>query len=157
MSRMEDYNYYGDSRVRAGEMDKWYQSIRDETYAVVDIERFIDLDDPVIEKLMADPTDESVSYFLIPIEWVVCYTCNGKGSHVNPAIDCGGLTSKDFYDDPEFADGYHSGVYDVPCYECNGRRVTPEPIGPFKEYYEKFLKEEADHYNVVAQERRMGA
>ena len=62
----------------------------------------------------------------IPFAWVVCGQCRGNGMHVNPAVDCGGLTSEDFAADPDFAESYFSGVYDVTCGECQGRRVVPE-------------------------------
>lgn len=61
----------------------------------------------------------------LPWEWSVCPVCRGNGSHVNPSIDAGGLTSADFADDPDFADDYMSGMYDVPCNRCSGKRVVP--------------------------------
>ena len=61
----------------------------------------------------------------VPLRWEVCPLCNGRGSHVDPNIDAGGLTREDFYDDPDFAESYHSGFYDVACYKCNGRTTTP--------------------------------
>ena len=61
----------------------------------------------------------------LPYKWALCPVCNGKGTHVNPAIDCGGLTGEDFDRDPEFADNYFSGVYDIPCNRCGGRTTIP--------------------------------
>ena len=61
-------------------------------------------------------------------EYVVCVVCNGRGSHVNPAIDSQGLSSEDFAQDPDFAEGYFSGVYDVQCSGCLGRRVALWPL-----------------------------
>ena len=52
--------------------------------------------------------------------WAICDVCEGHGKHVNPSIDASGLTSEDFADDPDFADDYMSGVYDVQCQQCLG-------------------------------------
>ncbi len=61
----------------------------------------------------------------IPATYEVCETCQGKGTHVNPSIDSHGLTADDFAEDPDFAESYMRGDYDVPCAECGGRRVVP--------------------------------
>lgn len=55
----------------------------------------------------------------------VCSTCDGKGTHVNPSIDSDGLSYEDFEEDPDFKEDYVNGTYDVPCYECEGKRVVP--------------------------------
>lgn len=65
----------------------------------------------------------------LPICWEVCPVCRGNGSHVNPSIDAGGISSSDpFWEDDLGEDGeslYFSGAYDVTCYTCNGDRVVP--------------------------------
>lgn len=61
---------------------------------------------------------------VIPVKYEVCETCGGKGKHVNPGIDSHGLSAEDFYEDPDFAENYVSGIYDVPCNECHGNRVA---------------------------------
>jgi hypothetical protein len=60
----------------------------------------------------------------IPTTWGVCPVCRGKGTHVNPAIDCNGLTGEDFADDPDFADAYRNGDYDELCRRCRGRTTA---------------------------------
>lgn len=60
----------------------------------------------------------------VALKWQVCGTCHGKGKHVNPSIDAHGLSYEDMHDDPEFAEEYLRGMYDVPCYECKGRTTT---------------------------------
>ena len=60
----------------------------------------------------------------LPMKYEVCPVCEGKGKHVNPAIDAGGL-SEEMMEDEEFLDGYAGGVYDVPCNRCEGKRVVP--------------------------------
>lgn len=59
-------------------------------------------------------------------KWKVCPVCDGEGTTVNSAIDCHGLTADDFRDDPDFASDYKSGVYDIICRGCEGRRVVTE-------------------------------
>lgn len=59
-----------------------------------------------------------------PCKMVDCPTCEGKGHHVNPSIDCGGLTADDFADQ-DFEEDYFSGVYDVTCYGCRGAKQVP--------------------------------
>ena len=63
----------------------------------------------------------------IPAVYEVCPTCDGKGSHVNPSIDSHGISAEEMYDDPEFAEDYFGGAYDVSCNECEGRRVVLTP------------------------------
>ena len=76
--------------------------------------------------------------------WDVCPTCKGNGKHVNPSIDASGLTSEDFNDDPDFAEDYRSGMYDVTCYECHGKRVVPIDDDP-----EATKKEQMEEEGVV--------
>ena len=61
-----------------------------------------------------------------PAKFEVCGTCDGRGTHVNPSIDAGGITQQEFDDDPQFRADYFGGAYDVKCAECHGQRVKPE-------------------------------
>lgn len=61
----------------------------------------------------------------LPHTWEVCPVCQGRGSHVNPSIDCNGITPEDFAEDPDFEEAYFEGVYDVPCNRCKGRTTVP--------------------------------
>lgn len=70
-----------------------------------------------------DGDEETVT---LPAKFEVCGTCNGKGRHVNPSIDAHGLSAEDFAEDPSFKEDYFTGVYDVDCAECGGKRVVPE-------------------------------
>lgn len=56
----------------------------------------------------------------------VCPVCRGEGRTVNPNVDAGGLTAEDFREDPDFAEDYRSGFYDVTCGACKGLRVVTE-------------------------------
>jgi hypothetical protein len=60
----------------------------------------------------------------LPMTWAVCHVCNGKGRHVNPAIDAGGL-SAEMQDDVDFLDDYMAGTYDQVCNGCKGRTTVP--------------------------------
>jgi len=97
----------------------------------------------------------------LPTKFEVCSLCQGKGTHVNPSIDANGLSSEDFYDDPDFAEDYLSGVYEQTCNNCHGKRVEsvvdedrcdPEIL---KKYYD-YLEGEAEHQRESDWERRMG-
>lgn len=63
---------------------------------------------------------------MLPGHYVVCPRCRGKGSHVNPAVDGHGISAEEFAEDPDFAEGYFSGRYDVSCEECRGERVVAQ-------------------------------
>jgi hypothetical protein len=55
--------------------------------------------------------------------WILCPVCDGEGTTVNPNIDCNGLTREDFDEDPDFAEDYRNGTYDITCAACSGKRV----------------------------------
>jgi hypothetical protein len=58
--------------------------------------------------------------------WIVCPVCDGEGTTVNPNIDANGLTREDFDEDPDFREDYMSGVYDITCAACHGKRVVKQ-------------------------------
>jgi hypothetical protein len=98
----------------------------------------------------------------LPTTWAVCDVCNGNGSHVNPSIDCGGLSAEDFADDPEFAEEYMAGTYDQTCNRCQGRTtvraVNWDALSEDEaKAYQKQLDEDAQCRAWEAAERRMGA
>lgn len=61
----------------------------------------------------------------VRIKYEVCSVCNGKGHHVNPSIDMNGISPEQFAGDPDFAESYFAGDYDVICNGCDGDRVQP--------------------------------
>lgn len=145
MARYEsESNYYGDSRVR-GRDNRWYDSISsDKRKALVTVHNYDDDED----------IEEQVE---VNIEWEVCPTCGGRGSHVNPSIDCNGLSAEDFHDDPDFAESYFSGAYDVPCYECGGKNVVPVCLDEkVNEYLHEEAQARAEMRAEYLAERRMG-
>ena len=101
----------------------------------------------------------------LPIIKIVCPTCQGTGSHVNPSIDSGGISSEEFFHDPDFAADYFSGVYDVTCYQCKGKNVvdaidTNALKHQDQELYQEWLewlRGEEEFHALCESERRMGA
>lgn len=98
----------------------------------------------------------------LPTKWAVCHVCNGKGTHVNPSIDCGGISAEEFHDDPDFAESYFAGEYDQACNRCGGR--TTERVvdwDALSEAEAKAYKEQLDDEAALAREeyyeRRAGA
>lgn len=91
-----------------------------------------------MEKLAVTINDEDQRLFIpFQFKYGVCGTCDGKGTHVNPSIDAHGISPEEFDDDPDFRDNYFSGMYDVACYECQGRRVVPELNSTLPEFKER--------------------
>ena len=105
---IEDRNYYGDPRVRALNEEPWY----------------VRFDEKTMTAWVSDDNEE----YSVKCRYDVCDVCNGKGMHVNPSIDCNGLTREDLAEDPDFAENYFGGMFDVVCYGCKGHRVIPVPI-----------------------------
>lgn len=134
-------NYVTDNRVRA--KNRWYEDL-DETRMVASTRYHNDDGDEIVQE--------------VPIRFDVCPTCNGKGKHVNPSIDSGGISQDQFDEDPDFAEGYHSGDYDVTCYGCDGKRVVAICLDEaVKKALDQVAATIAAHDAYVAAERAMGA
>jgi len=98
----------------------------------------------------------------LPARYVVCDVCDGKGTHVNPSIDSHGLSAEDFAEDPDFAEDYFAGRYDVPCHECSGQRVMPvmdeaRTDAATQQRVNEWLDDIYAYAAECAAERRMGA
>lgn len=98
----------------------------------------------------------------LPWRYEVCPVCRGHGKHVNPAIDCMGLTQEDFDADPDFEEAYFAGQYDVTCNGCGGLRVVPaldeDRCDPdLRREYEADLADDAAYEAECRAERMMGA
>lgn len=96
------------------------------------------------------------------LKWEVCDRCNGEGSHTHPDIDGHGISPQEFYDDPKFERDYFAGVYDVPCYQCKGKRVMKVVDRGITDtillkQYDDYLVEECKYQEEIDAERRMGA
>lgn len=98
----------------------------------------------------------------LPTRWEVCDVCDGRGHHVNPSIDAGGLSAEDFADDPDFREAYFRGDYDQRCNRCGGRttiRVVdrdacePELLAAYDADLEAQARDDAERLAEI----RMGA
>jgi hypothetical protein len=90
---------------------------------------------------------------LLPAKRVVCPQCDGTGKHVNPAIDGHGLSAEDFAEDPDFAESYFSGDYDVCCETCNGSNIIDEVDEYACKKRLSWWKGLLRHYNALKLER----
>ena len=139
-------SYYNDYRVRAAEKAKWY-----EDFFVERMVGTVHVDNPET----GEP--EVVE---VPAYYVVCPTCQGKGKHTNPSIDCDGLSPED-QEDEGFIYSYLVGHYDVACYGCNGTRVVPviarEGVPKYVlDELDRREREEEEFLAISAAERRFG-
>lgn len=105
-------------------------------------------------------TDADGNELELPARFEVCPRCAGEGSHVNPSIDGNGLSAEDFADDPDFAEDYMSGVYDVICEQCSGSRVIavvdPAKLSPDQQAeYARWLLAKAEDQRDYDSERRL--
>jgi hypothetical protein len=146
-------NYYSDARVVAANSGSMFKSL--------DLSRMVGM----VEYTEWDEDENEILHLIdMPIRWEVCSLCNGKGSHVNPSIDCNGLSREDFDQDPDFAESYWRGDYDQTCNCCGGR--TTEAVldsGRLNNEQKQHLanlerqwQEEAEYQRECAAERRMG-
>ena len=109
-----------------------------------------------------DDDGEVVEVVKVPYRMEVCDLCHGEGKHINPAIDANGIEGRRFAEDPEFAEAYFGGAYDVVCYECHGRNVVRVPnveaLGDeHKEAWYARIEDERDDRLMREAEMRMGA
>lgn len=97
----------------------------------------------------------------VPGKTIVCTTCEGKGSRVNPAIDGHGLTREDFDADPDFHEAYFRGDYDVKCSVCDGERVLivvdykrlPKKGTPARQAWDEHCRHEEEYARDWESER----
>jgi hypothetical protein len=100
----------------------------------------------------------------LPAEWQICPNCYGEGTHVNRNIDGNGISPEEFAEDPDFAEAYFSGVYDVGCEECKREGkilavVIPEDESLWSDdmrAYVEHQNDEADYRRTCAAERALG-
>ena len=96
----------------------------------------------------------------VPAKNEVCGNCRGEGRIVNPNIDGHGLTREDFDEDPQFEEDYFSGVYDIHCPECKGKRVIKTPdlsqmTDQQKKVYWAYQNDREDEMREMEWERRI--
>ena len=113
-----------------------------------------EFDEGAMTVTVRDYSQENEEDFVkLRVEFEVCGTCDGKGKHVNPAIDSNGLTAEDFDRDPDFRENYFSGMYDVPCHECHGRRVVPTLPDNAPEAHKRIFERKMDELAEENMER----
>ena len=127
--------------------NRWYHEFDERRMVIVLVHpEYLESDDQINE---------------VPAHYVVCETCEGKGSHVNPSIDSHGISPEEFAEDPDFAEQYFSGAYDQQCNECHGARVVPDidedrATEAEKNAAEDVIESHIRFANEQAYERRMG-
>jgi hypothetical protein len=147
-----EFNYHGDSRVVNARAQREFN------------EGF-NMEAMTFTFTQENDDGEEVSYTL-PAKFEVCPTCEGRGSHVNPSIDAGGISEDDdFWHDDEDEEGnsrYRSGFYNVTCYTCGGRNVVPAIARERADeatlkIWDAKSEDDADFEAVCRAERMMGA
>lgn len=143
---MEERNYMMDSRTNAKNAWEDYDE-RSNTIAI-SWTKYDDEHDTEEEEMLK-----------LPAKLELCDLCNGKGKVVNPSIDAGGLSQDDFYDDPGFEEDYFSGVHDISCPQCRGKRVVPVVnydglSREEKEEFDKYQREQAEIAEEEYSDRR---
>lgn len=159
---LDNYNYWRDSRVIRAMTTRYYKIVegaRGKLLLTVPerYHEYLDLTDAEQLRL-----DEGLP---VPACFAVCGTCSGHGTAVNPSIDCGGISDDDFRADPDFEEAYFSGMYDINCPECEGKRVvaqvkTSQLSGLTKriwDWAQEWEEESARSARESAAERAMGA
>ena len=154
---LENYNYYGDHRVKAGMTNQAFEVIKHSRGEGV-VEFNEEIGEELYEKELIPFLDGPRYLAKVPMSWEVCGTCNGEGTVVDPNIDAGGLTQEDFYRDPDFAEDYFSGAYDMRCPTCKGRTTVPAPTlsKPVWKVVHAWQDEEAERVAERCWELRMG-
>ena len=109
--------------------------------------------------LYLDTPEGLVDEVELPTIMEVCGTCSGKGTTVDPAIDGHGISPEEFADDPDFAESYFRGDYDVPCRTCSGHKVVPvadlDKMSPdYRSAYESQLSQQAADQQEIELERK---
>lgn len=162
---IENLNYCSDRRVLAAEATPLFENFDERTMCAefVTEERCAYCSDHYnVECAACGGAGAAEKRELVRMKFDCCDLCSGKGTVVNPSIDCGGLTREDFDEDPGFLEDYVGGAYDITCPQCRGKRVhpvidmkatTPELVARIQARE----REEAAFQRECAAERAMGA
>lgn len=156
----EDYS--GDHRVNFGSDIWWITGSVDRRNMTAKVHNY-ELEGVECEACIERECEIDHTVVTVPIVFTVCPVCEGRGTHVNPSIDGGGLSREDFDNDPEFEKDYFSGFYDVRCGLCEGHAVIPTPdihreAGRVIVQAIKKHQESMDEMNAIyAMEMRIGA
>lgn len=63
----------------------------------------------------------------VPGKAIVCTACEGTGTELYGSLKGMAFTQQDFDSDPDFAEDYFGGNYDVPCSHCQSRNIEIVP------------------------------
>ena len=153
---MEDRNYYNDSRVieQHANIDRELGCMHhvNGVYPEVDSDMLEDVEiylcknesgwyvkdsDEDDKDMVLDFGDVSaVSQFIkdnieslrVHRKNMLCPSCDGEGTEIDPKYDAGGFTHDDYCEDPDWYDEYYfSGRCDRPCSTCKGEKVIKAP------------------------------
>ena len=78
---------------------------------------------------------------VVPGKRSVCPECDGSGVTLCDGLRGVALSSQEFFEDPDFAERYYGGHYDVKCDHCNGNNVVVDPDEDRMTKRQKFLFE----------------
>jgi len=155
--------------IREDSALKWWASVdehamtaRHNTFDREWVEENLDPEADADKVAFFDEHQDTHGDLFLPFMFKVCPVCTGRGRHVNPSIDAGGLTLEDFDEDPGFEGDYFGGMYDVTCNLCRSKRVIPEPDfgvlpGWFKDLFDESIRDDQQYAAVCRAERAMGA
>jgi hypothetical protein len=112
---------------------------------------------PTKEELIGSD-DVAMPTVIFKTAYQVCGICQGRGKHVNPSIDCGGITESEWSEwGHEEQDNYMNGSYDQQCAECKGKRVvlamTESKAGSFHEWIARIAFERTEESYESAREQ----
>ena len=163
MSWLEERNYWSDPRTLRAMTTRYYRIVEDGSRVLLKVpERYVEMLEDELSPSELAALDDGLP---VSSRFVVCDMCHGHGNVVNPSIDCGGISDDDFREDPDFEEAYFSGAYNIPCPECDGKRVVtqmnPEHLGPLAKKVLAWAAkmEEDSRWTAMeyASERRLGA
>lgn len=63
----------------------------------------------------------------VPGKRVKCEECDGTGAVLRDGLRGHAFSSEELFEDPDFAEGYFRGDYDVQCDVCRGEKIVVEP------------------------------
>ena len=154
MNPYNNYNYHNVARVREPNINRG-NSVDDKKGHWIEFVTEVEIESGPDEGELEEVTHR------LPAKFEICGQCEGSGKHVNPSVDCCGLSSDDFEQDPDFEQDYFAGVFDVTCYTCKGKRVVSvldeKKCDPnLLQEYRDHLQEEYEYQAMCAAERRRG-
>jgi hypothetical protein len=154
---MEERNYLMDPRTNA---ENAWEGFDPRTNTIeISWTKYLEDDEMTQIEGTEEWVEEEVVTLKLPTVFDVCDLCRGTGSVVNPSMDAGGLTEEDFDRDPDFREEYFSGMHDITCPQCRGKRVIPvvNEAGMSKEQkvaYNEYIKEQQERAKDDYDDRR---